>query len=382
MNRIRAALLLSVAALCLLPSAGAAQALPLQRAVPEIRWGGCPAAATPAPVDSARAARAEQLAAEATQAAILGDEDAAYALLEEAVGLDPTSSALAYRLARAAEESGRSARSVELYCRFLALAPGSPDAGDVRQRLEALTAPAGFAVPAEAAAAFRRGLEAFDAGAYEAAERAFGEALAAAPEWGAPLYDRGLARLAQGRDAEGAADLRAYLQRTPDAPEFDRIVELLGSAREPAPVPVVTRRNPLSTLAVGLAVPGLGHLTTGRTRRGLIVLGTATAAIATGLLVEKVEVRCLGVPVDGECPPGQVLGEESSRPLLGPGVAVALAAGVIAAIDAYRGVVRDNAQPAGAGGTREGDRTGIRLAAPDVRVSLSGAHLDLLRIRF
>ena len=379
MNRLPAALLLSAVALLLHPALVAGQALPLRRDVPEVRWSGCPATAPAPPVDSARAARAEQLAAEATQAALLGDNDAAFAHLEEAVALDPTSASLAYRLARAAEESGRNPRSIELYCRFLGLAPRSPDVADVRERLEKLTAPAGFAVPATAATAFRSGIEAYDAQLYPDAEQAFGEAADAAPAWGAALYNRGLARLAQGLGDAAAADLRRYLQLAPDAPEFDRILDLLGTTRAPEASP----RNPLGTLAAGLAVPGLGHFTTGRSGRGMLVLGTAATALAAGLLVEKVEVRCLAVPVDGQCPPDQVLGEDRSRPLLGPGVAVALVAGVVGAIDAYRGVVRDNARAADqAGANREARRRGVRLAAPDVRVSLHGAHLDLLRIRF
>lgn len=378
MSRVPAALLLSAIALAMHVGDGAGQTLPLQRDVPEIRWGGCPAPVQALPVDSARAAQAERLGAEATQASILGDNDAAYALLEQAVALDPGSATLTYRLARTAEESGRNERGVELYCRYLALAPGSQDSPEVRQRLEALTTPAGFAVPAAGADAFRKGLEAYDAQRYAEADQAFGEAVAAAPDWGAARYNRGVARLAQGLLDPAAADFRRYLQQTPDAPEFDRIIDLLGSARVPA---ARATRSGFGTFATGLLLPGLGHLTTGRTGRGLLVMGTAAAALATGFLVEEVEVRCLGVPVDGVCPDDQVLGEESSRPLLVPGVAAALAVGLIGAIDAWRGVVRDNQRAAAADG-REARLQGIRFAAPDVRVSLAGAHLELLRIRF
>lgn len=360
---------------CLAARAGA-QTLLLKREPPLVEWAGCPALPPPESTDDARRQQAESLAASATEASILGDNAAALDRLTRAATLDPASPAITYRLARTLEVLDRDDDAVAEYCRYLSL-PGAADSAEVRDRLAELTQPDGIAVSAAAAQAYDTGIAHFDAGSLVQAEAAFQQALDAAPMWSAPVFNRALVLIALGRRDEAARDLRQYLEMSPGAPDFDQVLDLLSSLRGVSPY------NPVAALATGLVVPGLGHFTTGRPVTGAVFLGSAAGALAVGLLTQRTEVECLATPVDGRCPPDQVLRENVERPYLTAALAVAAAIGIGGAIDAYRGArSRNAAAPEVLRFGEQNGAGGAALVLPRVHLGPDGPRLYLLRLRF
>jgi tetratricopeptide (TPR) repeat protein len=347
-----------------------AQQLELKRAEPRIAWSGCAPVTAPPTVPAAQRQEAEALAASATQAAILGNNVSAAEQLVNAARLDPGSAAIAYRLARTHEELGQRNEALASYCRFLALAPDVADAAEARERISALAERGG--VPANAAQAFKTGIAHFDGGRLSDAEAAFDRAFAAAPNWSDAIYNRGVVRLALGMDDVGTADLRRYLELSPGAPDLGAIVDVLalnGGVKAAAP-------NPSLVFASGVLLPGLGHFTSGRPAAGALVMGVAGAALATGLLIKQTDVACLSPPVDGRCPPDQVLREDVSHPYLVPAIAVGVGVGLFGAIDAFRGARRRNADAAA---SRNGSKS---PHTPTLELGRNGVRLDLIRFRF
>ena len=367
----RTALLVACLLLPAAPASG--QTLTLIREAPGV-WDGCPARpdAIPARASLAERQEAERLAAAATQAAILGDNAAALELLRRADGLDPASPEVKYHLARTLEELGRSTDALAEYCRYTALAgeaPDAPDAQDARARIEALTA---STVTAAAARAFSAGTGHVDAGRLREAEAAFGQAMSAAPAWGAPVHNRAVVRLALGRTAEASADIDEYLRLTGDQTRAANL-SAWTAIRPSSP------RAPQQALIAGLLMPGLGHFTTDRPATGALVLGVAAAAVGVGVAVQDVKVDCLSPPVDGRCPPENIVRERTERPYLYPGIAVAAAAGILGALDAYRGA-RRSADPRRSGALGL-PATGV-AAVSRVHIDGDGVRMELIRLRF
>lgn len=356
--------------LALQSTAVSAQQLEVIREVPRTTWTGCPRIDTEDDTPAGQREEAGRLAAEATQAAILGDQAVALELLGRAAELDPMSPSIAYRLGRSLEEQGRGDEAVRAYCRFLALAPDAPDAADAEQRITVITDAGGFSVPAAAAESFRAGLAAFDGRDLVGAESAFAAAAEAAPAWGATYYNRALMRLGLNRRADAAEDLRRFLEHSPGSPQFDEVLDVLGTLRGGA-----APYNPGAALFTGLIFPGMGQFTTGRPAIGALFLGAAAGSIAAGLLIEKTEVACLSPPVDGVCPPDQVARSDAEHPYLLPAVAVAAGFTLFGAIDAYRGAKKRNAEA----GVRVG---GALVVPPAFHVALDGVRLELLRVHF
>src|SRR5690606_11763680 len=73
-----------------------------------------------------------------TEAAILGDQEAAADALERAARLDPGNPVIAYRLARTYEERGELERAAEEYCKYLRVAPAGSELPAVRERVRQL----------------------------------------------------------------------------------------------------------------------------------------------------------------------------------------------------------------------------------------------------
>ncbi len=351
-----------------------AQQLELKRTPPPVAWAGCPAAPDAlVTVSEDAAAQAERLAAAATEAAILGDAESALERLDSAAGFDPTSATVAYRRARVLESLDRRDEAIGEYCRYLTL-PAADDAGDVRQRLAALTAPDSAAVPAAAADEFAAAIGEYDAARLLEAEAGFSRALALTPDWADAHFNRAAVRFALRRTQSAAADLRRYLELKPAADDFDAVLDLVASLR------TRERYNTAATLAGGILVPGLGHFTTDRPVTGALVLGAAALAVTTGFLVERVQVDCLSVPENGACPPDQVLREDVERPWLVPSVAAAAAIGIGGAIEAWVSARRRNRQAATVSDDVEGNATRVR--APAVRPEGDRVHVELIRLRF
>ena len=118
-----------------LPRAGYAQA---RAATTSELPNRCPTTSVIPPIVTPQSRRdAQQLAGKAQAASIQGDNVAATDLYSRAALLDPTDAGIAYSLGREYEAT-RDSRALSEYCRFLALAPASPEATNVRQRIAEL----------------------------------------------------------------------------------------------------------------------------------------------------------------------------------------------------------------------------------------------------
>jgi tetratricopeptide (TPR) repeat protein len=251
---------------------GAAQEFALKRSPPPAERAVCavPEGAPPRP-ESERVAEGGRLGAAAQEAALLGELERARQLLERATRLDPGAPQLAYHHARILEGLGRAEEAFGEYCRYLALVPASAEAEAIA-RHAAEIAPLRSPLPAGAASAFEGGIRAFDAGRYAEADSAFAAAIAAAPVWGAPHYNRALARLAAGDRGGAAQALEGYFAL---APEADDALPLRAHLHAPAPR---RRFSPALAFSGGVVVPGLGQLYTHRPALSLLtVAGTGGA---------------------------------------------------------------------------------------------------------
>lgn len=370
---------LTIVLLALLSGAAPADAqeIRLLRAAPGV-WDGCVPLQAEDTARSTLAQRqeADRLAAAATQSAILGDNTAALEHLQRAAVLDPTSADISYHLARTLQELGRSAEALVAYCRYATLAGDASDIAEVHERIRTLSA---TTVPESAARAFQTGVAHFDERRLREAEIAFGQAMAAAPSWNAPVYNRAVVRLALNRRSAAAGDLQTYLDLAGD-PEYARpLAAVVGGSQAAGP----RSYNAGGALLAGLVVPGLGHFTTDRPAIGALVMGTAAGAIVVGLAAQRLKVDCLSPPVDGQCPPDDVLRERTERPYLLPAIGVAAAVGVLGAIDAYSGARRRNRQLGGSTRTGALDVAGSAvLALSRLQPAPDGVRVEVVRLRF
>lgn len=110
----------------------------------------CGAVTTAAPPADAGMAQAEALAHRAYAAEVMGDLQAARALLARASDLDGTNESAVYHLGRITEALGDRAAAVTAYCRFLALTPTTAESDEARQRVARLSQPETHVVAARA----------------------------------------------------------------------------------------------------------------------------------------------------------------------------------------------------------------------------------------
>lgn len=288
---------------------------------------GCPAAPAPAASSPARRDSAQALVAAASEAAILGDDGSARDLFRRAAVLDPTDASVAYRLARLSEDLGERAAATAEYCRYLALAPESPDAPEVAARAARLAPPPDPALE-RADARFRDGLRALAGGDDGAAEAAFAAALEARPRWAEAHFNRGLALLGRADGEAAAAELESYLRLSPAAPDSARVGEAVRALRRPP-----AAFSPAASLARGLLVPGLGQLHTRRPALGAAVLGGAGAALLWGMRTEEVTRTATARDPFGN--PYSYRYRATERPSLAAGIGAAAVVTAAAAAEAY-----------------------------------------------
>ena len=305
---------------------------------------------------------AAALRREATQAMILGDAERARSFLSGAAALDPTSTSIQLQLGRVLEELEDPEGAVEAYCLALALTPSGSDRSEADEGLRRLVPARENPLAQAARAAFRAGVERFDASEYEEAERHFSRALAESPEWAAAHYNRGLTRLRLDRREAGLLDLTRYLDLSPDAEEASRIRAELGS-RSSEPVRSASRRSPAAAMTLGLVMPGMGHFYAGRSWTGTMYLLGAAGSAAAGLLYTEVEVLCLVDEPSAACPPESIVEERETQPFLEAGLAGAAALTVIGAVHALISTRRQGRQPA-----RVSDASALRWTLPAVGV--------------
>lgn len=265
-----------------LPGAVIAQRPALKRGLPTITdRPSCPAAPAPkqATVQQRRAAR--DLAQRAQQSAILGDRTAARDQLRQAAALDPTSSDLAYQLARAQESAGATDEAKAEYCRFIALAPNAPEVAEARDRVASLSRSVQTAMSDRIAAPFRDGIAAYEAGRIAQAEGLFTAAIGLQPDWGDAYYNRAQTYAVRGMRDPAVRDLQQYLRLKPEADDRATVISRINALRG-GPL------SPAAALTFGLVIPGAGQMYTGRTLFGLVTLGAAAGAVAYALKSDPV----------------------------------------------------------------------------------------------
>jgi len=165
---------------------------------------------------------------------------------------------------------------VQAYCRFLALAPTASDVDDERGRVVRRTPADDIARLDRAQVLFRSGVVLLQRGAYDAADSIFVGATQLVPNAPAALYNRGLARAARGTRNVAVADFRRYIALTPGGSDHAASEMAIGA---------LPRRvyDPANALAMGLLVPGLGQLRTGRPLLGIASLGAMSGTITFAL---------------------------------------------------------------------------------------------------
>lgn len=325
------------------------------------------------------------MASDANQAMALGDVERSQELLVQATELDPTSADYAYRHARTLEDLGDADNALLEYCR--ALARGIEDLGvlDTRDRIDALYETVRERIPEAARNAFVTGLAQADDGAWPEAVEAFTSAIDAAPEWGAPVYNRGVIYEEMGLIARSLADYRRYVDLAPTDVDpilvlvSERIGQLEGAASVVTP-------NPAGALALGV-IPGMGHYYSGRPIGGTVTLVAAGSALAAGLMFKNVTTYCVeDAPAGGTCPPELTTGEETERPYLWYGIGAAAAVTIGGAIEALIDARHRRAEAEAITGseTEPGDDRddGPVLDLPSVTTSGSRVDLNLLTVRF
>jgi tetratricopeptide (TPR) repeat protein len=342
----------------------AAQDLPLKREMSPVTTPGvCPTlGARPGAPDGAEADEAARLTDEASRAAILGDQTEARELLEEAARLHPGSGSISFQLARTLTGLEEESEALYWLCRSLAWEPDGVDAEAARSLMAELLPASSAPVSRAALDAFREGISAYDDDRFEEAVREFSRALVENPDWASAHYNRGVSSLRAGRTGAALSDLEDYLALAPPQAQ-DR-------ARVEARVEELALAGPQYSASTaflsGLVVPGMGQFYTGRPGLGSLILAGAGGAAAAGFFYREVEVECRAVPVNGECPPGEVAGEEERRPYLAAGLGGAAALTVLGAVHAWRSA-RGASNPEIAGATLRLDGRGLalRLSAPD-----------------
>lgn len=289
-----------------------------------------PTVAARTPSDAERR-QARDLALRGKQAAILGDRASARDQLAHAAALDPTDADLAYQHARALDAAGAGADAAKAYCRFLALAPSAPEAGEARERVAASAPPPRRTVSDDALARFRAALAAYDVHDMHTAEAALDTVTTLEPRWADAYYDRALVRLAQRRSAGAAGDFEQYLRLKPEADDRAAVIARIDALRR-------ATLSPSRALSLGLVVPGGGQFYTGRPTRGLLTLGAFSLGVGCALqqrttttLTPQTAVDPFGNPYTFSSPRST-----TDRPCLVPGVLAAAAVAIVSAYDAYR----------------------------------------------
>jgi tetratricopeptide (TPR) repeat protein len=316
-------------------SIGGAKHAPLPTALRPI-CSTISAASSQPTADRKRTARA--LAAQAQQAAILGDVNGAIAALRSAIASDPTDPDLAYRLARVLESSASADSAVSEYCRYLALAPTGPDASDSRVRVAALARPTTDARVDSANVHFNRGLEAYERRDVSEADAEFTRALREQPAWGDAYYDRALARAARGDRSEAMSDLELYLRVTPNAVDRAAVVAWMSDAR-------FRRYSSAGAFSLGVLLPGAGQFYTGRPGFAAVPLVSAATAIGIAVLPRTTTITATQefIDIDGTHR-NTTVQRRTDRPYLAAGLATAGAITLAAAIEASVYARRENAR--------------------------------------
>jgi tetratricopeptide (TPR) repeat protein len=251
-----------------------AQQLPVKRTLSAASTLPCAAPAPGLTASRNDSPDVRRLMALGHEAAIVGDSRQARDAFVDAAKLSPGDERIAYQLGRAYEELGERPNAVREYCRFLALAPQSGDAADVRARITALAKPAGSSpVGDPASAAFKAGVDQLDQRRWREAAESFGRVIQTLPRAAEAFYDRGLAHAALDQRDDAVRDLEQYLAIRPSAEDQAQVRAQIDALRKPT-------WSAGTAMLTGFLVPGLGQVYTSRPWVGVGVAAVAGTALA------------------------------------------------------------------------------------------------------
>jgi len=338
-----------------------AQQLPVKRTLSAASALPCPV--PPAGLTASRndTPDVRRLMALGHEAAIVGDHRQARDVFVDAAKLSPGDERIAYQLGRAYEELGERPNAIREYCRFLALAPQGSDAPDVRNRITALSTPAGSTPGADPAnAAFRAGVGHLDQKRWRDAADAFGRVIQTLPRAAEAYYDRGLAFSALDDRDDAVRDLEQYLALRPTAQDQAQVRAQIDALRRPT-------WSAGTAMLTGLLVPGLGQVYTSRPWIGVGVAAVAgTSLFLAFQSKEEQVVREFPFPPGFPEPSYKDTITVTKHPYYGPGIAVFATLTIGAAFEAARyarrshePVIRTSSPPAARVGALE-------LFSPDV----------------
>jgi len=365
---------LAIPAVALADSPAVAQQLPLRRDYPGSGPYLCPAVPD-APVPTMEALeQASQLGSAASQADILGDLDRARELLARAAEVDPSSAPLAYRYGRVLEDLGERHGAMAQFCRVLALGADAEEFGDASRRLQTLHAESWPEISDGAVEAFVTGLALADDGRAKAAASSLATAERLAPQWADAAYNQGVVLSRLGRRTDAADAFRRYLTLSPDAVDAITVSEHIGELQSRGNV-----ASPQTTLTLGMLMPGMGQVYSGRPKVGLTVLGLVGGAVTAGFMVREVSTQCLVNETAFEgCPTGEVYIQKTDRPYLMPALGVAAAVTVISAVEAYLKARQAPDEPI----QQRSEPQGTLVSLPTISARGSRVDVSVVRITF
>jgi tetratricopeptide (TPR) repeat protein len=323
--------------------------------------------------DSMEAGSVADLTSDATQALILGDLDTAAALLDRALAADPRAAEAAYLRGRVAAQRETAVRAAEWFCRYLALAPRGPSAGEAERHLARAAdegaARALYVLYSDAVALYEQG-------SHDAAEQRLSTLLDARPNAAEAWYNRAVVRAATGRPGPARGDLARYLELRPGADDRVIVEDFMGSLAAASGA----GPRPATAFMLGAVLPGAGQYYTSRTGLGVLVTGIAAVAVGTGIAYRRTTVSCRDASAT-ECPPDLVIDRETERPYLVPALAAAGGVALIAAIEA---ALHARSQQRTRFSVPAGSRARLELIPGTPRVARGGTAVGvaLVRLRF
>jgi regulator of sirC expression with transglutaminase-like and TPR domain len=359
-----------VAVLGIVGSRGGAQQLPVKRTLSAASTLPC---AAPAPGLSASrndSPDVRRLMALGHEAAMVGDSRQARDAFVDAAKLSPGDERIAYQLGRAYEDLGERPNAVREYCRFLALAPQSGDAADVRGRITTLATPAGSSSAGDpASVAFKAGVEHLDQRRWREAAESFSRVIQTLPRAAEAYYDRGLAHAGLDQRDDAVRDLEQYLAIRPTAEDQARVRTQIDALRKPT-------WSAGTALLTGFLVPGLGQVYTSRPWIGVGVAAVAGTSLALALhSTQEDVVREFAFPPGFPEPSYKDTITVTKHPYYAAGIATFATLTIGAAFEAARYARRSHA-PIVKTDARPAARVGLlELFSPDVVPTRRGLGL-------
>ena len=356
-----------VALLVIVGTRGNAQQLPVKRTLSAASVLPCQAPAPGLAASRNDSPDVRRLMALGHEAAIVGDSRQARDAFVDAAKLSPGDERIAYQLGRAYEELGERPNAIHEYCRFLALAPQSSDAADVRARITSLAKPAGSSAAADpASAAFKAGVGHLDQRRWRDAADSFGRVIQTLPRAAEAYYDRGLALVALDQRDDAVRDLEQYLAIRPTAEDQAQVRAQIDALRKP-------NWSAGTALLTGFLVPGLGQVYTSRPWIGIGVAAVAGTSLALALhSTEEDVVREFPFPPGFPEPSYKDTITVTKHPYYAAGIAVFATLTIGAAFEAARYARRSHA-PVVKTDSRPAARVGsLELFSPDVIATRRG----------